>query len=203
MKVQSTVKSAHEVLPGTTNLDTEESKTMGTAKFKEAIENGDYEAQGQEFLDMTDTELKIDHITRGKYWEDDTEDRDIFMIHLIRGSRSYSFKYGGSIKDCKDGEFLQSMGSHLTSKERYRKRAFTEIKTGKGFYYLVKFPNAYDTLACLTKDDPGTFEDFCGNFGYETDSRKAENIYKAIVDEYKGLAMLFNDEELEFMAEIN
>ena len=29
-------------------------------------------------------------------------------------------------------------------------------------------PTEYDVLACLTKYDPGNYEDFCSEFGYET-----------------------------------
>ena len=37
-----------------------------------------------------------------------------------------------------------------------------------------KIPDAYSLFACMQKYDPGTFEDFCGDFGYDTDSRRAE-----------------------------
>lgn len=54
-------------------------------------------------------------------------------------------------------------------------------------------PTAYDVLTCLTKTDPGTFEEFCSEFGYDTDSRKAEKTYKACVKEYFGVHRLFGD----------
>jgi hypothetical protein len=63
-------------------------------------------------------------------------------------------------------------------------------------------PTLYDVLACLQKYDVGTFEDFCGNFGYDEDSRKAEKIYKAVCKEYEGMQRLFNEEELELLQEI-
>ena len=34
-------------------------------------------------------------------------------------------------------------------------------------------PTAYDLLTCLTKNDPGTFEDFCVEFGYRNAERTA------------------------------
>ncbi len=66
-----------------------------------------------------------------------------------------------------------------------------------------KKPRAYDVLACLTKYEPGTFEDFCGEFGYDTDSRRAEKTYKAVMKEWKELTYLYSDKELEQLAEIN
>jgi len=66
-----------------------------------------------------------------------------------------------------------------------------------------KYPTAYDLLACITKDDPGTFENFCGDFGYDTDSRKAEKIYKLVTKEWGKVSRFFMSEELEELAEIN
>ncbi len=34
---------------------------------------------------------------------------------------------------------------------------------------IIVHPTAYDILACLTKYEVGTFDDFCSNFGYDTD----------------------------------
>jgi hypothetical protein len=60
-------------------------------------------------------------------------------------------------------------------------------------------PTMYDILACIQKYDCGTFEDFCSEFGYDTDSRNAERTYKAVCKEFAGVDRLFNDiiEELQ------
>lgn len=60
-------------------------------------------------------------------------------------------------------------------------------------------PTEYDILACLTKYDVGSFEDFCGEFGYDIDSIKALKTYKAVVREYNNVTRVFGDiiEELE------
>ena len=54
-------------------------------------------------------------------------------------------------------------------------------------------PTLYDILSCLTKYDPHTFENFCADYGYNTDSRKAEKTYKAVVKEWKQVEALFSD----------
>lgn len=56
-----------------------------------------------------------------------------------------------------------------------------------------KEPNLYDVLACLTKYDPYSFEDFCSEYGYDSDSRKAEKIYNAVCKEYEAVERLFGD----------
>jgi len=64
-------------------------------------------------------------------------------------------------------------------------------------------PTLYDVLACLTKYDPEDFDNFCGDYGYDTDSRKAEKIYKAVCKEFEAVKRLFPEEEvLNELAEI-
>jgi len=64
-------------------------------------------------------------------------------------------------------------------------------------------PTAYDVLSCLQKQDVGTFENFCSEFGYDEDSRKAEKIYNAVCKEWDNVKMLWSDAEIEKLQEIN
>lgn len=66
-------------------------------------------------------------------------------------------------------------------------------------------PTAYDILACLTKSDPGTLEDFCSDFGYDVfeDRRQSFKTYNAVQKEYNNLARLFSEDELGEMQEIS
>lgn len=64
-------------------------------------------------------------------------------------------------------------------------------------------PTEYDVLTCITKSDPGSFEDFCGEFGYDTDSRKVASIYKAVKREWESVKLVFGEGEcLEALQEI-
>ena len=54
-------------------------------------------------------------------------------------------------------------------------------------------PTMYDILTCLTKYNPETFEDFCSEYGYNTDSIKALKTYKAVQREFNGVNRLFSD----------
>ena len=65
-----------------------------------------------------------------------------------------------------------------------------------------KKPTAYDVLACIQKNDVGTFEDFCGDFGYSEDSIKASKTYKAVLVEWQKASKFFTPEELEEAQEI-
>lgn len=54
-------------------------------------------------------------------------------------------------------------------------------------------PTMYDILTCLTKYNPETFESFCMEYGYNPDSIKALNTYKAVKREFHGVNRLFGD----------
>lgn len=82
------------------------------------------------------------------------------------------------------------------------KRSYT-FDFGQSIAKGSDFPTLYDVLACLQKYDVGSFEDFCNEFGYDTDSRKALKTYKAVVKEYNAMSRLFTSEELEILSEIN
>lgn len=60
-------------------------------------------------------------------------------------------------------------------------------------------PTMYDALTCLEKYDPEDFENFCGNYGYDEDSRKAYRTYIAVGKEFEAVDRLFGDiiEELQ------
>lgn len=67
---------------------------------------------------------------------------------------------------------------------RYQRRSLTvPFWMGRGHHGAE--PTAGDVLGCLILDATGyenarDFEDWCSEYGYDTDSRKAERIYKAV-----------------------
>ena len=63
-------------------------------------------------------------------------------------------------------------------------------------------PTAYSILACLTKYDPGTLEDFCSDFGYDPDRKSTDKLYIDVMREYKNLERLFTEEQMEELREI-
>ena len=114
-----------------------------------------------------------------------------YNVTLKNGNRSYSFPYWTSINDtyskhvkkyCRDG--YGTIGNDITNKVK---------------------PDAYSVLVCLGSSIGAhneTFEEFCGQAGYETDSRHAFEVYTAVCDESRQIARLFNEKELEDLREI-
>lgn len=122
-------------------------------------------------------------------------------------------------------DFLSKIGVKMTAKFIKHGKHFEDDQQYRDIYRLtlsrdqerlsVRFgqsivgseakeiPTAYDLLTCLTKSDPGTFEDFCNEYGYDNDSRKAEKIYRAVVQEWEKVNRFFTSEEIEELQDIN
>ena len=74
---------------------------------------------------------------------------------------------------------------HLRRKGEFMRMPTTMLRDvffSKGSGHHGAEPTAKEVLECLVSDAHGvdeSFEDWCGEFGYDTDSRKAEKTYKA------------------------
>ena len=63
-------------------------------------------------------------------------------------------------------------------------------------------PELEDLLDCLASDASGIenspdFEDWCGEYGYDTDSRKAEKIFKTVEHQARRLKQFLGDDLYE------
>ena len=191
-------------------------------------EPNEYDEQATAFLEATGTEFKAEFLEHGPHFDDEKESRDIYRVALKRGGREYSFNFGqstmasgpwalytwkgkrvfGSDKLTDTGKKAAALLSKMNNNTKVRGRSMrphnpdmpdcVEIKRNPDF----TAPDVYDVLAVLTKDDPDTFEEFCSNFGYDTDSRKAEGVYKAVRDEFLNIERLFNSSEMDMLREI-
>jgi len=63
-------------------------------------------------------------------------------------------------------------------------------------------PTAYDVITCLQKYEIESFENFCLDFGYDQDSRKAYKVYMACCNEYDKVSKFFSCDEIELLQEI-
>ena len=169
-----------------------------------------YQQQAIDFLTITGTSFTAEFVENGKHFEDDKDTRDIYKITLKRGQRKYSFNFGQSIINSQYYQDLKIKDRTytLSGGRRTGNYSITNINkyiSGGNDLKLIKgqAPTPYDVLACLTKYPVYGFEDFCSEYGYDTDSRKAYKTYKAVKKEWENVAILFNDSELELLREIN
>ena len=105
---------------------------------------------------------------------------------------------------------------------RYYTKIFRELSLDKrrckpsGFYdssfipvatkeVLAKPPTAYSVLAGMALDAncPADFDDFCSEYGYDNDSRRAEASHKACTEHALKILQFFTTDELKALEEIS
>ena len=173
----------------------------------------DYKQQAQNIANRIGLKMTVEFLKHDFHFEGDKDKRDIYKITLTKGSRNYTFNFGQSI-NC-SGEYI--VAPHLRNKlwceqNTGGKYALTQKEYAKMKHFgwrdeVYKNPNfaapiMYNVLCCLQKYEVGTFENFCDDFGYDIDSKKAEKIYNAVLEEWRNVQVLFSDEEIEQLQQI-
>lgn len=151
----------------------------------------EYIKQATEFLQKTHAKMKIEYVglAVNKEWKE-KQKRCLYEITLTSPRGSMIFDFWDSIRNTEIRTMLF---------DAYNVQANKELAAKK----KAAVPSVYDVLACLQKCDPGTFENFCSDYGYDDDSRTAMRVYLAVQNEYTQLARLFTPEQMEELAEIN
>lgn len=156
-----------------------------------------YDKLAEDFLKKTGTDFKAVRVGFGKYFPDDTESRDIYEITLIRkGKKPFIFSFGQSLRN--SGTIDKN---YETSKEFDRSGRMIPTSE-RDFERKRKAPSAYDVLASLTKCNPGSFDNFCSDFGYDIHSIQAKKIYLDVQKEFSEVKSIFGD-VLEKLSKIN
>ena len=132
-----------------------------------------YDDKAQAFLDEHDLRLRtMQHGDRCPSWCDGT------CSHGDRYRVTISRKGGGRL----GFDFWNSVN---------------DVQNGKE-------PTAYDVLACISGDVfcPETFKDFCGEYGYDEDSREALTTFPLVDRFARRLRKFFNEAERNELGEI-
>lgn len=169
-----------------------------------------YEQQAKEFLISTGVDIKTIFKKNDYHFKGETDKRDIYSVTISRGSRSFTFDFGQSIaksrkiRDTKLSHDYTMDGNGINCNKRIVDMAKFRAGFPAGQIIEVRGsePTAYDILACLVKYDPNTFEDFCGDFGYSTDSIIAVDAYKEVKEEWKNVQTIWTDKEIDLLREI-
>ena len=165
-----------------------------------------YEKQAKDFLEKTGCKMTITYKENRKYFHGDKETRDVYEVKIERGKRKFKFEFGNSIAESQYYQDVQfqnrkytlnggciSGGMKITNIDRYME--YLKLIPGEA-------PSEYSILACLTKYDPGSFDDFCSEYGYDSDSKTAHIVYAGVKAEWLNVCRIWNDSEIEELCEI-
>lgn len=166
-----------------------------------------YEQQAIDFLAKNGITFEFKFLRHGSMcWDKTGKTRDIYTLILRRGRHNMSVEFGQSIahsgewmvKD-KNPKFCRVFHNKADAMELHYK-----IHSSGG---VVKNPNkenptAYSMLTAITKNNPGTFDEFCDEFGYSNDSISANETWQAVREEWYIVRDFFSKDELEQLQEI-
>lgn len=142
----------------------------------------EYDTQAQTFLTTNGLKMRITlSDTKAPAWEDDGKHRHHYRVTLSRA---------------------------VLTKPHLETRAPSRLTFD--FWGSIAdadkgaTPTPYDVLACISSDvyTPETFEDFCAEYGYESDSLKALQTFRRCSAFAKRLRAFFTPAELETLSEI-
>jgi hypothetical protein len=131
-----------------------------------------------EGLDITAT---LKQVAFNESWQDKKE----------RACYSVAFSNGLTFDFWQSLNFKETMfaDTYRTERDKVQQMKQEEINS---FLYSV--------LCCVRSDSecPDFFEDFCSDFGYDTDSRKAENLHRECVKQARKVRKVFSSGQLSY-----
>jgi len=161
-----------------------------------------YDIEAESFIKATG--ITIDKVYDGhrKHFDGDTGRRSWWNIMIIApGRKSFSYGFGQSIQD--SYKAVSREGARLMRANC----CYADPSCGplpSSIRETKKAPSDYSLLACISSNSyqSETFEDFCFNFSYDTDSRKALDTYLACEKVASDINRFFTAEEIEILREI-
>lgn len=86
----------------------------------------------------------------------------------------------------------------VTFKKGKKRVSFDFFDSISNYEKGIKELDAYSVLSCCSAEIncPETFEDFCAEYGYDEDSRKAEKTFKSLKKPSNKLQKFFDSEEI-------
>lgn len=168
----------------------------------------EYVKQAKDFLTSCNATMEINYVGLEKpNWDNQPHRTYDCIIKTPRGEMMV--------------HFYDSL--HNTETHEMTPKAYYQKSTGKNYDFISAMeagrwqrslkalkassvPTEYDILACLTKYDVGSMDDFMHEFGYEIkctqDMTNFINTYNAVVKEYNDVRRCFTEEQIEQLWEI-
>lgn len=131
-----------------------------------------------------------------------------YVITLCKGERvvlktDYHMGYGNCPGDKEKDPYFRKLRVAFECEHGVQ----SYIACGNAYGGKIKIlPEIESVLSCLALDsnalDYADFEDWAKNFGYDSDSRSAEKIYKACLDTGLKMRNAFGNNQMELLQEI-
>ena len=139
-------------------------------------------------LILASIDVLIRYVGISEYWPDDKEPRQKIVIKITRNNQTIEFDYDMSLYDT--WILSDDIRSYWPSPSDLKKRIIAKRK--------VKIHMLYSILSCVSLDYyiPNIFEEFCAEFGYDTDSRKAFDTWQSCLVQSAKLHKIFTDDEI-------
>ena len=128
-------------------------------------------------MDNLSSKIKVRFVDDGfrPYFDESEEPRQVYRVFIRYNGKNTSFLFGDSLANGYDGIMAQD-------KPQEYKNTILDVLVSEAFI-------------------PEDFEEFCSEFGYDEDSRKAYKIFKKCVRQSEKIHKLFSDTELEKLDE--
>jgi hypothetical protein len=181
----------------------------------------DYQKQAKDWIDSHGITFHVELIGSNcpHYCEDALKQRDMGKINTFpRKSHIHGNHYRITLKRSGKPDFTVDFWNSYNDEEVnafFRYTPGTVLTVPRETIYwdkLGKYPNRrrqpkrvptpYDLLASIEKAPPGAFEEWCMDLGYDTDSRRAFDIYGRCQSEWRRVTRFFSPQEIEELQEI-
>lgn len=152
-------------------------------QFKKALEYSEQPEVLEKLLRSMPFSIRAVKLGTFENFESDKEKRDTYEIIVARNGKTITFRYVDSLKNTMLYRIANCEVSYQAAKELKAARESA----------------LYSILTWIRSDFycPDTFEDFCSEFGYGTDSIKAEKLFRNCREQSKKLQSIFTSEEME------
>lgn len=168
----------------------------------------EYEKQANDFLEKTNSTLKIIYVGHFSRSSDDPTDQ--YYCTLTNPNGTYSFEFSQSVINSKKyylSETKTIFYCNEDNNKNYKKISVDYlqrwIKNGRFNILDGIKPSNYDVLSCLYVWEFDSFEDFCSEFGYDISLISSAKTYHAIKHQNKNLKKLYSEDEIDMLREIS
>lgn len=170
-------------------------------QIENLMESGKYKQAAKLFIERTGLTIHTVylHTVKNKWREEDKPPHvynAVFNVTFTRADRQpFTFEFTNSMADSFKSVSIHNMSYDDKKALEHFARSPKNLRYGS-YARVNKRLDNYSILSCMLLID-GDFDDFCADFGYDTDSKSAERIYQECLRQSHALRAIFDHDEIE------